>query len=88
MWISARATVTWNGSGSPGRAMVMSTSLPGLPRRTDTAWSLFHPKVDSPATAMMRSPVSSPAASAGVPAMGAMIVIQPSRTSMRMPSPP
>ncbi len=75
------------GSVTPERRTLIVTFEPGAPRSALTASSFFHPSVDLPSTSMIWSPVATPARSAGVSGSGATTVIQPSRTSIWMPSP-
>ena len=87
MWIWARVSGYLIGSSMPVRRMVIVILLPASPRSALTASSFFQPSVDLPSTSMIWSPVCTPARSAGVSGRGATTVIQPSRTSIWMPSP-
>ena len=88
MWISARDILKVIACSTPTRRIFSSTLEPGVPRSSRTAWSFFQPSVGRPSSMTMRSPVITPARSAGVSGSGATTVIQPSRTSIWMPRPP
>jgi hypothetical protein len=53
---------------------MIETLVPGTPRNASAARSIVHPRVDAPSTAMMRSPVTIPASSAGPPGSGLTLV--------------
>ena len=71
----SRMTVTSNGSATPRRPMLSKTSDPVGPRIISTDLFTGRSRIDSPSIFRITSPASSPAASAGEPSIGAMMVI-------------
>src|SRR5688500_3974432 len=60
---SRRTSVNGRGTATPGRSTTIEILVPGVPRSARDASSTVQPRVEAPSTAVMRSPVTIPAAS-------------------------
>ena len=87
-WILARVMVKFSESAKPARRTVIETSVRGSPRSRWAAFCVVHPCVDWPSTSTIWSPDTNPARAAGESAIGETTWIQPSRESIRRPTPP
>jgi hypothetical protein len=61
---------------------MIDTEVPGAPRKAFRVSGMVQPFADFPATSTIRSPVSIPARSAGVPGSAETTITQSSRTSI------
>ncbi len=68
--MTSRVSVNGMGSSTPGRSIFTCTVLPGLPRRSATAWSTFIVSAAWPSISQNWSPARMPARAPGVPGMG------------------
>ena len=85
--ISARVTVIWSGSPSPGRTIVIATFVPFGPFSFLTTASIGRSSIGCPSTRSMMSPARIPSLWAGEPSTGVMTVTRPFRFEMMIPSP-
>ena len=84
----ARVILTTIGWLASLRERVRVMVVPGLPRIFFTASLTFMPRVDAPSIFTIKSPLFTPARSAGVSSIGATTLIKPSSAPTSMPKPP
>ena len=84
----ARTSVMSNALLSPARERVKTTSEPSGPRIFSTASCRLIPRTGAPSSLTIISPARMPARCAGVSAIGATTLINPSSATTSIPSPP